>query len=57
MKAEQNYFFCYSRDLMAKLKKEGFSYICCAIHEKSNKKFWLFERVEGLHGVVSNFKG
>ncbi|MBB3154487.1 hypothetical protein FHS16_004569 [Paenibacillus endophyticus] len=52
MKVEQNFFFCYNSKLMAHLKRNGFSYICSALHEKSGNKFWLFQRSEELQAVI-----
>lgn len=57
MRTEQNFFFCYDAKLMAYLKRNGFSYICGAIHEKSGNKFWLFERTYSLQTVINSYLG
>lgn len=55
MKAEQSYFFCYSKRMLGYLKGKGFSYICCAMHEKTGNKFWLFERNPRLQEALDNY--
>lgn len=57
MKAEQDYFFCYNAKLMGFLKRNGFSYICSALHEKSGNKFWLFHRSTELQTHIDSFIG
>lgn len=50
---KKDFFFCYNRKTMLKLKDRGFRFIFCALHEVSENKFWLFERTEELDKVLS----
>lgn len=54
MRKEFDYFFCYDKVTMVKLKKTGLKYICCALHKTTGNKFWLFERSEVLNSVLDN---
>jgi len=43
------YFFCYSTNLHEFLRyKKGIKFICTAFHDKTEKRFWLFERNQDL---------
>ncbi len=45
----EKYFFCYSTNLLEFLRFEkGQRFICTACHDKTMKRFWLFERTEKL---------
>ncbi len=50
------YFFCYDSKLMGFLKRAGFDYITCAIHETSGNKFWLFEGTSDLQISINEYK-
>lgn len=46
----EKYFFCYSTNSLEFLRYEkGKRYICTALHDKTMKRFWLFERTEELN--------
>jgi len=43
------YFFCYSTNLHEFLRYEkGFKFILTALHDKTLKRFWLFEKTPEL---------
>ena len=47
---EERFFFCYSTNLHEFLRYErDHKYICTAFHDKTMKRFWLFERTEKLN--------
>lgn len=46
------YFFCYSENLMKKLKSEGIRYITEAKHVKTDKIFWLYESDNKINGIL-----
>jgi len=50
------YFFCYSTNLQQFLRYEkGLKFICTAFHDKTNKRFWLFERDEKLQEALQEY--
>lgn len=50
------YFFCYSTNLQMFLKNKGFSYICCAYHAKTMRKFWQFKHNQALQDVLDEYR-
>ncbi|MEB2492868.1 hypothetical protein SOP93_17020 [Peribacillus frigoritolerans] len=51
------YFFCYSTNLLEYLRFEkGQKFICTAFHDKTMKRFWLFERTEDLKQSLIEYK-
>lgn len=51
------YFFCYSTNLLEYLRFEkGHRFICTAFHDKTMKRFWLFERTENLKQSLIEYK-
>lgn len=51
------YFYCYSIPLFKYLKMDkGISFICYALHDKSLKPFWLFERNNKLTQALNDYK-
>jgi hypothetical protein len=51
------YFFCYSTNLLEYLRFEkGQRFICTAFHDKTLKRFWLFERTENLKQALIEYK-
>ncbi|MFV0942024.1 MULTISPECIES: hypothetical protein [Bacillus cereus group] len=51
------YFFCYSTNLHDFLRYEKeLRFICTAIHDKTNKRFWLFERTEKLAKALVEYR-
>lgn len=53
----KDFFFCYDRKLMLKLKARGFKFIFCAKHEVTDKKFFLFEKSEELDKAIKEING
>ena len=52
----EKYFFCYSTNLQAFLRYEkGIKFICTAFHDKTNRRFWLFERDEVLLDALEEY--
>lgn len=48
------YFFCYDKKIMKYLKYDnGIPFITSALHEKTGKKFWLFEQSSELKEALS----
>lgn len=52
MLTKKDFFFCYNRKMMLKLKDRGFKFILCAKHEVSDNKFWMFERTPELDKAI-----
>lgn len=50
------YFYCYSRPLKEFLKDNGERYIMYSIHEKTHKKFWVFEGTDELNLKLTEWK-
>lgn len=51
------YFFCYSKTLHRFIhERYKLEYICTAIHETTNKKFWLYERTDQLKAAQEEYK-
>ncbi|HFK1549174.1 TPA: hypothetical protein ACGXMZ_005099 [Bacillus albus] len=52
----EKYFFCYSINLLEFLRFEkGERFICTAFHDKTMKRFWLFERTEELNQLLVEY--
>ncbi|PFJ17583.1 hypothetical protein COD67_01855 [Bacillus cereus] len=52
----EQYFFCYSTNLLEFLRFEkGQRFICTAFHDKTMKRFWLFERTEELNQFLVEY--
>ncbi|KAF2425587.1 hypothetical protein [Bacillus subtilis] len=50
------YFFCYSTNLHEFLRYEkGIKFICTAFHDKTGKRFWLFERDEQVVNALKEY--
>ncbi|SER09163.1 hypothetical protein SAMN04487944_101198 [Gracilibacillus ureilyticus] len=56
MKKENNYFFCYSKDLSNFLKANGISYITKSINPKNKLTFTLFEKDNQLISTLKDYK-
>lgn len=50
------YFFCYSTNLQMFLKNKGVSYICCAYHAKTMRKFWQFKHNQALQNALDEYR-
>ncbi|HDR7414089.1 hypothetical protein ACS2E9_03725 [Bacillus cereus group sp. BceL215] len=54
---EKEYFFCYSTNLHDFLRYEkGLRFICTAIHDKTYKRFWLFEKTEEFTKALIEYR-
>ncbi|CAH0304644.1 hypothetical protein SRABI82_04680 [Priestia megaterium] len=49
------YFYCYSPKLKARLLDGGERFICVGLHETTGKKFWLFAKTEKLAEVLTDW--
>lgn len=53
---KSRFFFCYSVQMFKFLKMDkGVNYICYAIHDKTKKPFWLFERDNALQNALIEY--
>lgn len=52
----EKYFYCYSRPLKDFLLSNGERYIIKAIHEKTKKKYWLFEGTKKLNKLLDEWR-
>lgn len=50
------YFFCYSTNMQLFLKSKGFSYICCAYHVKTMRKFWQYKHDKALQYALNEYR-
>ena len=50
------YFYCYSYPLKKYLNKNNLNYITKAIHEKTNKKYWIFESSDALNSLLEEWR-
>ena len=51
---KDKYFFCYDEKIAKYLRYDkGILFITSAIHEKTGKKFWLFEQSNKLAEALS----
>ena len=54
--AMEKYFYCYSRPLKEFLVKNGINFIMHSIHDKTNKKFWVFASGECLNMLLEQWR-
>lgn len=52
----KRYFYCYSKPLKDFLLDNGERYIIKAIHEKTKKKYWLFEGTEKINKLLDEWR-
>jgi hypothetical protein len=53
----KDYFFCYDSGLHRYLHKVNKQqYICAAIHETTNRKFWLYEQTNTINQLITQYK-
>jgi hypothetical protein len=50
------YFYCYSYPLKEFLIKNGIDPIFNSIHEKTQKKFWVFKGTEQLNKLLDRWR-
>ena len=53
---ENKYFYCYSKPLKDFLLENGSRYIIKSVHEKTKKKYWLFEGTEELNKLLLEWR-
>ena len=53
---ENRYFYCYSKPLKEFLLENGERYIVKSVHEKTKKKYWLFEGTEKLNKLLTEWR-
>lgn len=49
-------FYCYSRPLKDFLISQGFRFILHSIHDKTQKKYWVFEGNDELNKQLEVWK-
>lgn len=54
-RTSDRFFYCYSPPLKDRLLDKGERFICVGLHEKTRKKFWLFERTDNLNEVLTEW--
>lgn len=52
----EKYFYCYSYPLKEFMIKNGVSPILSSIHEKTQKKFWVFNSTEQLNKLLDQWR-
>ena len=50
------YFYCYSYPLKEFFIKNGEQVILSSIHEKTNKKFWVFKSTENITKLLDKWR-
>ena len=53
---ENKYFYCYSKPLKDFLLENDERFIIKSIHEKTKKKYWLFEGTEKLNKLLTEWR-
>ncbi|AWG44159.1 hypothetical protein BEH_24220 [Priestia filamentosa] len=58
MKSLNNqYYYCYNKSVHTYLHlKRGIPFICTALHEKTGKKFWLYEQDNRLTNALRDYQ-
>lgn len=51
----KDFLYCYSVRLRDFLLDDGHKYICVGINEKSNTRFWLFEKTDGVKSSLDKY--
>jgi len=49
---ENRFFYCYSVKMKDFIKSQGLSFILKALHHKTHKPFFLFEKSEELDNAI-----
>ena len=52
----EKYFYCYSYPLKEFFIKNGEQVILSSIHEKTNKKFWVFKSTENITKLLDKWR-
>lgn len=53
---KNKYFYCYSKPLKDFLVKNDEIYIIKAVHERTKKKYWLFEGTNTLNKLLTEWR-
>ena len=53
---ENKYFYCYSKPLKDYFLDNGLKYILKAIHDKTHKKYWVFESCEKIDNLLYEWR-
>ena len=53
---ENRYFYCYSKPLKEFLLNSGERFINKSVHEKTKKKYWLFEGTDKLNSLLTEWR-
>lgn len=53
---EHKYFYCYSKPLKDFFLQNGLRYIIKSVHEKTHKKYWLFESCEEIDRLLAEWR-
>lgn len=53
---ESKYFYCYSSKLMKYFCENGLQSITTAIHEKTQKRFWIFESSDKVSELLTKWR-
>lgn len=53
---ENKYFYCYSKPLKDFLLENGLRYVLRATHDKTKKKYWVFEGTDELNKLLSEWR-
>lgn len=55
MNSEQRFFYCYDKKLRNLLLKNGISYICSGLHQRTLNAFWQFPFSPELEKVIQEY--
>lgn len=53
---KEKLFYCYSNPLKQFLIENGERFITKSIHEKTNKKYWVFIGTEKLNSLLTKWR-
>ena len=53
---DNKYFYCYSKPLKDFLLENGERYILRAIHDKTKKKYWVFNGTDELNRLLDEWR-
>ena len=52
----EKYFFCYSYPLKEFFVNNGEKVILSSVHEKTNKKFWVFKSTQNITSLLNKWR-
>ena len=53
---DNKYFYCYSKPLKDFLLENGERYILRAIHDKTKKKYWVFQSCSKIDELLAEWR-